>query len=152
MILRVAAVVTLALAFAGPAAAACAHPRTSLSYLEGQVMCPTCHTTLDESSSAIARRMKAFISARIAAGDTRSEIKRKLVAQFGTAVLAAPPRKGFDLLAWWLPFAGLALAGGLVSLAAWRWARAREPAVAEPAALEPELERRLDEELARFEP
>jgi cytochrome c-type biogenesis protein CcmH len=95
--------------------------------------------------------MKAFISARIAAGDTRGEIKRKLVSQFGTAVLAAPPRNGFDLLAWWLPFAGLALAGGLVSIGAWRWARGRE-AVAEPAGpLEPELERRLDEELARFE-
>ena len=145
------AVLLTVLAIAAPAFASERHP--TLNELEGQVMCPTCHTTLDESSSAIARRMKAFISGRIAAGDTGSEIKRKLVAQFGTAVLAAPPRKGFDLLAWWLPFAGLALAGGLVSLAAWRWARAREPTVAEPAAaLEPELERRLDEELARFEP
>ncbi len=144
------AVLVAALALAAPAFASERHP--TLSELEGQVMCPTCHTTLDESSSAIAQRMKGFISARIAAGDTRSEIKRKLVAQFGTAVLAAPPRKGFDLLAWWLPFAGLALAGGLVSIAAWRWARGRGPA-AEPAAdLEPELERRLDEELARFDP
>ena len=139
----------LALAVA-PAFASERHP--TLSELEGQVMCPTCHTTLDESSSAIAQRIKAFISVRIAAGDTRSEIKRMLVGQFGTAVLAAPPRKGFDLLAWWLPFAGLALAGGLVSLAAWRWARGREPAADPSPALEPELERRLDEELARFEP
>jgi cytochrome c-type biogenesis protein CcmH len=144
------AVLVAALALAAPAFASERHP--TLSELEGQVMCPTCHTTLDESSSAIARRMKGFISARIAAGDTRSEIKRKLVAQFGTAVLAAPPRKGFDLLAWWLPFAGLALAGGLVSIAAWRWARGRGPAAEPAAALEPELERRLDEELARFDP
>jgi cytochrome c-type biogenesis protein CcmH len=144
------AALVAALALAAPAFASERHP--TLSELEGQVMCPTCHTTLDESSSAIARRMKGFISARIAAGDTRSEIKRKLVAQFGTAVLAAPPRKGFDLLAWWLPFAGLALAGGLVSIAAWRWARGRGPAAEPAAALEPELERRLDEELARFDP
>jgi len=143
------AVLVAALALAAPASASERHP--TLNELEGQVMCPTCHTTLDQSSSAIALRMKAFISARIAAGDTSTEIKRKLVAQFGTAVLAAPPRKGFDLLAWWLPFAGLALAGGLVSIGAWRWARGREPAAEPGAALEPELERRLDEELARFD-
>jgi cytochrome c-type biogenesis protein CcmH len=140
-----------ALALAVPAVASERHP--TLSELEGQVMCPTCHTTIDQSNSAIANRIRQFIVARIAAGDTRSQIKDALVAQFGIQVLAAPPRKGFDLLAWWLPFAGLALALAVVSAAAWRWARTREPAAAAPtgAALEPELERRLDEELARFE-
>ena len=149
MKLAAAAVLFVALVLSAPACASERHP--TLNELEGQVMCPTCHTTLDESSSAIAQRIKAFISARIAAGDTRSEIKRKLVAQFGVGVLAAPPRKGFDLLAWWLPFAGLALAGGLISVAAWRWARGREPREEAAAPLEPELEQRLDEELARFE-
>ena len=135
---------------ADPAAASERHP--TLSELEGQVMCPTCHTTIDQSNSAIANRIRQFIVARIAAGDTRSQIKQRLVAQFGPAILAAPPRKGFDLLAWWLPFAGLALAGAAVSVAAWRWAHSREPAGTGGAErLEPELERRLDEELARFE-
>ena len=139
-----------ALVLAAPAFASERHP--TLSELEGQVMCPTCHTTIDQSNSAIANRIRLFIVARIAAGDTRSEIKDALVAQFGIGVLAAPPRKGFDLLAWWLPFAGLALALVVVSAVAWRWARAREPAGAEPApGLEPDLERRLDEELARYE-
>jgi len=149
MRLAAVALAVAALALAGPALASERHP--TLSELEGRVMCPTCHTTLDQSSSAIAQRMKAFIAARIAAGDTRGEIERRLVAQFGEAVLAAPPRKGFDLLAWWLPFAGLALAGGLVSVAVWRWARAREPAPEQDEPLEPELERRVDEELARYE-
>jgi cytochrome c-type biogenesis protein CcmH len=144
------AVAALALALAAPALASERHP--TLNELEGQVMCPTCHSTLDQSNSAIASRIRQFIVSRIAAGDTRSQIKQKLVDQFGPAVLAAPPRKGFDLLAWWLPFAGLALAGAAVSVAAWRWARAREePAPEPPARLDPEQERRLDEELARFE-
>jgi cytochrome c-type biogenesis protein CcmH len=149
--LIVAVVAATALALAVPAVGSERHP--TLSELEGQVMCPTCHTTIDQSNSAIANRIRQFIVARIAAGDTRSQIKGALVAQFGIQVLAAPPRKGFDLLAWWLPFAGLALALAVVSAAAWRWARAREPAGAAPAVggLEPELERRLDEELARFE-
>ena len=65
--LRLAAgVVVAALAFAGPAEALCAHPRTSLAYLEGQIMCPTCHTTLDQSNSAVALRIEAQIRKRIA--------------------------------------------------------------------------------------
>ena len=66
-------------------------------------MCPTCHTTLDQSSSAVADRMRTFIRARIAAGDTKSEIKSKLVDDFGEQVLASPPKRGFNLLAWVLP-------------------------------------------------
>ncbi len=143
--MRLLVVLLAALALAAPAAASERHP--SLAELEGQIMCPTCHVTLDESSSPIAERIKAYIRTRIAAGDTESQIKARLVAQFGPAVLAAPPRRGFDLLAWWLPFAGLAVAVVAVSVGAWRWSRARAPA--EP--LDPELERRLDEELARFE-
>jgi cytochrome c-type biogenesis protein CcmH/NrfF len=139
----------LALALAAPALASEQHP--TLTELEGQVMCPTCHTTIDQSNSAIANRIRQFIIARIKAGDTRSQIKQALVAQFGEAVLAAPPRKGFDLLVWWLPFAGLALAGIAVSAAAWGWWRRRDPPEPGAAGLEPELERRLDDELARFE-
>ena len=55
---------------AAPALASEAHP--TQGELEGEVICPTCHTTLDQSSSPIALRMKAFIARRIAAGDTRS--------------------------------------------------------------------------------
>jgi cytochrome c-type biogenesis protein CcmH len=126
------------------------HP--TLAELEAEIICPTCHTTLDQSDSPIARRMKQFIAARIAAGDTKSEIRAKLVAQFGPAVLAAPPKHGFDLLAWLLPIVGILGGAAAVGLLAWRWSRARDPS---PAAigpsLGPELDRRVDEELRRFE-
>ena len=67
--------------------------------------------------------MKAFVSRRIAAGDTKSEIKAELVAQFGKGVLAAPERKGFDLLAWVLPLAALAAGAVAVTALLWRWTR-----------------------------
>jgi cytochrome c-type biogenesis protein CcmH len=152
MILRFAAVVAAALALAGPAAA-CAHPRTSLTYLEGQVMCPTCHTTLDQSNSAAAQQIERFISQRIAQCATKQQIESELVANYGPAILAAPPHKGFDLLAWWLPIAGV-LAGALVlALGVWRWSRRGEPDPEEPAdsGLDDETERRLDDLLARFD-
>lgn len=124
----------------------------TLAELESEVICPTCKTTLDQSSSPIADRMRRFISERIVAGDTKTEIKQKLVDQFGESVLAAPPKHGFGLLAWVLPLAGIALGALVVGALAWRWSRSRGPAES-PAAgeLDPELERRLDDELARFD-
>ena len=80
-----------------------------------------------------------------------SEIKdRARRRSTGTKILAAPPKKGFNLLAWLLPF--VALFGGalVLGLLAWRWSHTREPGP--PAAqLSPALERRVDEELARFD-
>ena len=115
-------------------------------------MCPVCDTTIDQSDSGPARRMKAFIARRIAAGDTRSEIENELISQFGPSVIARPATHGFDLLAWVLPLVALLGGGAVVGVAAWRWSRSRAPA-ALPAgpSLDAELERRVDEELERFE-
>ena len=90
-------------------------------------MCPVCNTTLDQSSSPAARQIKTFISQRIAAGASKDEIKDSLVSEYGPQILAAPPKNGFNLLAWLLPILGLV--GGAVVLAAlaWRWSREREP-------------------------
>ena len=146
--MRRAAIAVLALALAGPAVAG--ESRPSASELESELVCPVCESTLDTSNAPVALRMKAFIRERIAAGDTKSEIKAQLVDQFGPAVLAVPPRRGFDWVAWLLPLAGLAVATVTVGALAWRWSRARtdEP---EPTPLDPGLERRLDDELDRFE-
>ena len=83
------------------------------------------------------------------------KIKDELVAQFGPAVLAAPPRKGFHWLAWLLPLVGLFGAAGVISVLVWRWSRANPPDTPADsngrAPLDPELERRLDRELSRFD-
>jgi cytochrome c-type biogenesis protein CcmH len=142
-------VLAAALAAAGSAAASEEHP--TLAELEREVVCPTCHTTLELSNAPIAERMRAFIRSRIAAGDTKSEIKAKLVADFGEGVLAAPPKSGFNLLAWVLPLAGLAVAGVVLALAARRWTRGRALPTAVGPPLDARDEHRVDEELARFD-
>jgi cytochrome c-type biogenesis protein CcmH len=151
---RTAALALIALALAAPAGAS--EQRPTAAELESELVCPVCETTLDTSNAPVALRMKAFIRERIAAGDTKSEIKASLVDQFGPAVLAEPPRKGFELIAWVLPLAGLALGVVVVGLLAWRWSHTRGPDEEPPAEasepLDPALERRLDDELARFEP
>ncbi len=116
--------VLLALALAPAALASEEHP--TQAELEGELVCPTCHTTLDQSNAPVALRMKAFVRERIAAGDTKSQIKDRLVAQFGKGVLAAPETEGFDLLAWVLPVAGLLAGGAVLSFLLWRWTRRPE--------------------------
>jgi cytochrome c-type biogenesis protein CcmH len=144
--MRLLAVAVAVLALAGAAAAA-----PNPADLEAELVCPTCKTTLDQSDAPVARGRKASLRERIAAGASENEIKAELVDQFGREVLAEPPKRGFDLLAWVLPIAGVALGAVVVGALAWRWSRGRGVDVAEEP-LDPELERRLDDELARFEP
>jgi cytochrome c-type biogenesis protein CcmH/NrfF len=128
--------------------------RPTLAQLEKKFICPTCQTTLELSNAPVAERMREFIRERIAAGDSEEEIEAALVAQFGEAVLASPPKEGFNLLAWVLPLAGGAIAVAAVAVALRRWSRTRPaaaPAAPGAAPLDPELERRVDEELARFD-
>ena len=142
------AVLVAALVLAAPAAA-CTHPRTSLSYLEGQIMCPTCHTTLDQSDAPAAQRIKHFIAQRIDQCATAGQIKSELVANFGAGILAAPPHKGLDLLAWWLPLVGLVGGALVLAFGVWRWSRSRVSEPTQP--LDPDLDARVDEALAKWE-
>ncbi|HEX5799870.1 MAG TPA: cytochrome c-type biogenesis protein [Gaiellaceae bacterium] len=141
----------LGLACAGTAAASEEHP--TAAELESELVCPVCDSTLDTSNAEIARRMKVRIRERIAAGATKSEIKAEFVEQFGERVLAEPPKRGFDLLAWVLPLVGGALALVAVATVARGWRRAGAAAEAQPTdvPLDPGLERRLDDELDRYE-
>ena len=156
---RALAALAAVFALAAPAAAAAPDQHPTLADLEDEVMCPTCHTPLELSSSPAADRIRAFIRREIAAGKTKSEIKAALVDQFGEGVLAAPPARGFNLLAWLLPLVGGALAVVLMAFAARRWLAGRGPpedelgpeANGRASVVDSDLERRLDEELARFD-
>ena len=147
--MRAYALVAFVVALLVAAAPAAATP--SPSDLEAEFVCPTCKTTLDQSDSPIARRMKQVIRSSLAEGKTEAQIRDQLVAQFGPAVVAEPPKKGFDLLAWLVPLGILAAGAVGVGAIAWGWRRRRadEPP---PAPLDPALERRVDAELERFDP
>ena len=149
MIVRFLVVVAAALVLAAPAAA-CAHPQTSLAFLEGQVMCPTCHTTLDMSEAPAAKRIEAFISEKIAACWTAQRIETALVKTYGQGILAEPSHKGFDLLAWWLPIAGVLVGALVLAFGVWRWSRRGddEPPATAASDLDDETERKIDELLA----
>ncbi len=147
MILRTLLVATTAALVSAGVASGADAPRAA--DLEAELVCPVCETTLDQSNAPVAERMKLYIRERIAAGDTEDEIKDALVADFGPGVLAKPPGGRFGLLAWLLPLAGLVAGAVAIAVLVRMWSRGRAPVSEEP--LDPELERRVDEELARFE-
>jgi cytochrome c-type biogenesis protein CcmH/NrfF len=145
--------VLAALAFAGTAVSSEQHP--TLPEIEGEVLCTVCNEPLDMSSGPFADRERAVIRHWIAAGLTKSQIEDKLVQQFGRNVLLSPPTSGFNVIAWVLPIAGGIAAALVLAFGAWRWSRGRNagepPEQPPPVRIEPDLERRLDEELARYD-
>jgi len=145
---RALAVAALALGLVAPAWAG---GRPSAAAIETKLVCPVCHETLDQSTAPVAQEMKALIRRRIAQGWTQQQILDEMIANFGPGVLSTPARHGFDLLAWVLPLGG-ALAGVVVlGLGARRWARAPAGPAEPGPRLDDETERRIDEELDRFD-
>lgn len=132
------------------AGAAAAAPPNAAD-LEAELVCPVCETTLDQSNAPIAEKMKAFIRTRIAAGDSEQDIKDALVSQFGPEVLAKPPDGGFGLLAWLLPLTAVVAGAVVVGFLIYSWSSRRGPPPAADDHLDPQLERLVDDELARFD-
>jgi cytochrome c-type biogenesis protein CcmH len=148
---RLLLAIGIALVLAPAAAAAC----PTVADLEDELICPTCKTTLDQSDAPVARQIKGLVARRVAQCASKQQIKDELVADFGPSVLAAPPREGFHWLAWLLPLAGVLAAAGVISALVWRWSRSHPDAALVDSngrlPLDPELEHRLDRELARYD-
>ena len=144
--------VLLALVLLLSLTAAVQQPKTTLPDVEDEVMCVECRTALNISQAPVADQERAFIRERIAEGMTKDEIKAALVEEYGPDVLAVPESKGFDLTAWVVPGALVALAALGVSLLARRWRRTSGPdGGGDPPDLDPDDARRLDAELAAFD-
>ena len=138
------------LSLASPAIAGV--PRTSISDVEDEVMCPICGTLLELAESPQAQRERAMVKRLIAAGKSKAEIKDALVAQYGREVLALPSGSGFDLSAYLVPAIAFVLAALGLALGVRRWRRAAKPS-REGSGVAPQGEdaERLDADLARYD-
>jgi cytochrome c-type biogenesis protein CcmH/NrfF len=145
----------LALLLLSPAAAGAATPQTSLSEIEGEVMCPVCGTLLELAEAPQAQREKAFVKRLVATGASKEQIKDALVAEYGEEVLAVPEGKGFNISAYLVPViafvvAAVALAIGILG---WRRSGGGPDERDDQAARGPNREdsERLDADLARYD-
>lgn len=120
--------------------------------MQTQLMCVTCRVPIDQSESRFAQHVRTYLHEKCVAGWTGSRVKDTLVRQFGEEILAAPPRHGFDLLAWLVPGAVLLAGVGLASALAVRWSRSRQgPGPPPPGDVDAALAARIDADMARLE-
>jgi len=143
-----------ALVLATPAARAETDAPDSWAYAYfNEVMSPFCPgRTLSACTSSQADSLRMWVLVQAAAGRSREDVHAELVAKYGDVVLAAPRAKGFGITAYALPALFFLGGGLLVALFLKRQTRAAAasvPAAHAPAPLDPEIERRIDEELAR---
>jgi cytochrome c-type biogenesis protein CcmH len=136
--------------------ATAATPRTTLPAVEAQVMCVTCKIPLTVAESPQASRERAYIQSLIDQGRGLTQIKRALVYQYGSAVLALPGAHGFDLTAYLVPAAVVGALLVILALLLPRWrrrARAAQAAGGAPAptTLSPADTARLEADMARFD-
>jgi cytochrome c-type biogenesis protein CcmH len=114
------------LALPSVATAADCRPKTSLGAVENEVMCPVCGTPLALATEAPqANRERAFIQDLVDDCLTKDQVKDRLVAEYGSEVLATPEDSGFDLAATLVPVLAVLLGGGAVVAAALQWRRTR---------------------------
>ena len=115
-----------------PASSACSSARRRRAPVDEDMVraiaadlrCVVCQSlSVADSPSETANQMRGIIRERLAAGDTPEQVKAYFVDKYGLWILLAPPRQGFNLLVWIVPFAGLG--AGLVVLAVLvrRWTR-----------------------------
>jgi cytochrome c-type biogenesis protein CcmH len=146
----VAAALLLMLALALPAQAV-GQAKTSLPDIEDEVMCVSCKVPLNIAESPQADRQRETIKQYVEQGLTKDEVKDRLVADYGSNVLAMPENDGFGLAAYVVPIAVVLVLVALLAMLIPRWRRRPPRPIAAgdaPAASSEEL-KRLDEELGR---
>ncbi len=98
--------------------------------------------------------MTDAISQKIAQGQTEEQIVQFFVARYGEQVLASPPKKGFNLMAWFTPFAALLLGVGVIYIALRKWVRRGSHVQAyvptDAGEVDEKYRRQLEKELEEF--
>jgi cytochrome c-type biogenesis protein CcmH len=114
-----------------------------------------CNTqSVAECTCGVAAKSRREILANLEEGASEEDVVNDWVERFGARILLEPPRKGFNLLGWFLPSVVLLATSLILVLVMRRWqarsagaAAAREEAPSDPRYLE-----RLERELQELEP
>jgi cytochrome c-type biogenesis protein CcmH/NrfF len=117
----------------------------------------TCRTT--DFECTVSPAMHQVVLKRLEAGMTEAQVLASFQKQYGDMIFMEPPKHGFNLLAYIMPFLGLAIGLGLVGGVVRRWSPGRDgeaaadvaPGAAPAGTVAPEDLERLKRELDNFE-
>ena len=133
---------------AGAAAGAAPVGEDTVREIASGLRCVVCQNlSVADSPSETANQMRAIIRERLTAGETPAQVTAYFVDKYGVWILLAPPKRGFNLLVWVVPFAGLALLFIVVAVVVRRWSRHATRETAGPA-LDEALRARIAREIA----
>ena len=117
--------------------------------LSNELRCPTCQgLSVKDSEAGFSASIKGKISELMKHGKSDEEIKAYFVERYGEWILRAPPVTGFNMVLWILP--GATIVTGLL----WVFYRSKnwvEKPTKELAKLKPEDEKKIMDDLSRFE-
>ena len=135
-----------------PAAAQQATPvgdEAAVHEIAARLRCVVCQNlSVADSPSEMASQMRAIIRERLAAGERPEDVQRYFVDRYGEWILLEPPRRGFNLVVWLVPLAGLVagLASAVVLVRRWTRRRRAAPAL---GGVDPAMSERIRRELER---
>src|SRR5262245_11206746 len=147
-----ALVAALFLCLPGSSRAAAPVDERTVHDIAAQLRCVVCQSlSVADSPSETAHQMRGVIRDRLAAGDTPEQVKAYFVDKYGLWILLSPPRQGFNLLVWVLPFAGLGLGLVVVAIAVRRWSRRPRAGATEPAQVDERMRARIAREAGELD-
>ncbi len=117
--------------------------------------CPGEPLNIDRCSGG--DQMRAAIRKMIDEGKTEKEILAVFVGQFGEGILTLPPKKGFNLVAYILPFIGLIVGAVMAFVIVRKWSasrKIRDPQVPDEKAediMDEKMKKKIENELKKLE-
>ena len=101
--------------------------KRGIENFERQLACPcpctldvyTCRTT--DFSCGISPQVHADVNALVAGGYSADEIMEAMTDTYGDFILLAPRKRGFNLLAWFAPFAAIGVGMLVIAALLRRW-------------------------------
>lgn len=132
-------------------------PAATSSEIEQEMMCDCgCTDVLVNCTCERSEQLRGIIDGMLDEGKTTEEILAIFVSQFGETILSSPPRRGFNLVAYGAPFAGLVLGAGIAFVFVRRWTGKGDEDEHRPddgsgSPVGSEMDSRIDEELEKME-
>jgi cytochrome c-type biogenesis protein CcmH len=117
-----------------------------------QLRCPVCQgLSVGDSPSELANEMRVLIREQLQQGQTPAQVLDYFAQRYGEWILLAPPKHGFNLIIWVLPFVLLPIGAAVVYLGARRWVRSPTAGESPSRPVDSRYAERLQRELDSYQ-
>ena len=106
---------------------------------------------MGDSPSELANEMRTLVREQLQQGKTPAEVLDYFAQRYGEWILLAPPKHGFNLVIWVLPFVLLPIGAAVVYLGARRWVRRSAAAESSSRRVDSPYAERLQRELDSYQ-